>query len=299
MRGRLTKVACGLVLSMAVGGVAAPAGAQQGPAPDDTNSYGDLIPDGAEIGVFQPSQGGGGGGGGGGGSNRQISCELRRVSPDGEVPTSYADLEAQYALSQQPITVTMFCTEAPATILPEVTFDWTPADGNPVDEQALAEMAMDRLFVPAPAGDVAPSLEVGTQAQMATYFWLDNWPGDGDLPSASASAGGVTVTAVATPVRHTWVIQDPLRTSETVECEGPGVAFSGAGAPPAGACEWTPNHSSAGQPNSHPTTGEPCFAAEVTIVWEVTWSGGDLGPLESSASACIVVHEIQAVVSES
>ncbi|HEY8546843.1 MAG TPA: hypothetical protein VIL36_17405 [Acidimicrobiales bacterium] len=297
MRGRLTRLFAGSALVAITGSLAAPVAAQV--VPDDTNSYGELITGGAEIGVFQPSGGNGGGGGGGGGSNRQITCELFLVTPDGEVPTTYAQLEALYAQSPAPITVTRMCTEAPATILPEVTFDWTPADGNPVDPQMLAELAMDRLFVPPPAGDTTPSLEVGTQAQMPTYFWIDNWPGEGALPSASASAGGVTVTATATPVSHTWVIDDSLRGSETVSCDGPGVEFSGVGDPPPGACAWTPTHSSAGQSTRHPTTGEPCFPAQVTVVWDVTWSGGDLGQLESAAAACIVVHEIQAVVSES
>jgi hypothetical protein len=298
MRNRLTKASAGLLLVGFAWSVATPAAGQ--PVPDDTSSYGDLIPDGAEIGVFQPSQASGtGGGGGGGDSNRQITCELRRQTLDGDLPTTYAELEAMYAVAQEPITVTRVCTEAPATILPEVTIDWTPAEGNPVSPEVLAQMARDRLFVPAPAGDVAPSLEVGTQAQMPTYFWIDNWPGEGELPSASASAGGVTVTAVATPVSHTWVIEDALREGQTVPCNGPGVAFTGEGPAPADACSWTPTHSSAGQPTRHPTTDEPCFPAQVTVVWNVTWSGGDLGPIESSASACIVVHEIQAVVSES
>jgi hypothetical protein len=109
----------------------------------------------------------------------------------------------------------------------------------------------------------------------------------------------VTVTAVATPISHQWLIEDPLRENQVVACDGPGAVFDGTGAPPAGACAWTPTHSSAGQPDSNPTTGEPCFPATVTVEWEVTWSGGVLGELDSSASTCIVVHEIQAVVSES
>jgi hypothetical protein len=278
---------------------AAPGGAQT--RPGDTESYGDLIGDGAEIGVFQPSQGGPSGGGGptGGGNESNVVCDYTIRQGSVDLPFSYNQAMAEYtARGNSPVPVDWNCMDG-TEVVGSGTIQWTPDQGDLVSPEVLAQMARDRLFVPAPAGDVAPSLEVGTQAQMPTYFWIDNWPGEGELPSASASAGGVTVTAVATPVSHTWVIEDALREGQTVPCNGPGVAFTGEGPAPADACSWTPTHSSAGQPTRHPTTDEPCFPAQVTVVWNVTWSGGDLGPIESSASACIVVHEIQAVVSES
>lgn len=279
---------------------AVPAGAQQGPPPGDTESSGVLIPDGAVIGVFQPSQGGpSGGGSGGGATNSNVVCEYTIRQGAVDLPFTFDQAMSEYtARGNSAVPVDYTCMDG-TEVVGSGTIQWTPDEGDLVDPAVLAEMAMDRLVVPTPAGDVAPALEVGTQAQMPTYFWIDNWPGDGDLPSASASAGGVTVTAVATPVSHTWVIEDSMRGSETVACEGPGVEFSGVGAAPAGACTWTPTHSSAGQAESHPATGEPCFPAQVTVVWDVTWTGGDLGQIQSAASACIVVHEIQAVVSES
>jgi hypothetical protein len=108
-------------------------------------------------------------------------------------------------------------------------------------------------------------------------------------------------------VRQTWEIGDSVRdTSYTVDCGGPGVVFdpaSGA-APPAGACSWIPPHSSAGQSAESEASGEPCFEATVTMTWNVTWdsnvgAGGDLGEGTSSSTACLVVGEVQAVVTES
>jgi len=88
-----------------------------------------------------------------------------------------------------------------------------------------------------------------------------------------------------------------MRGNTVINCgASPGVAFTGAGAAPAGACTWTPRHSSAGQQARNSATGEPCFPATVRVVWNVTWSGGNLGNLTTAASTCIVVHEIQAVV---
>jgi hypothetical protein len=105
-------------------------------------------------------------------------------------------------------------------------------------------------------------------------------------------------------VRQTWDIRDTVRdTTYSVTCEGPGVAFdpSTGDAPPEGACQWTPPHSSAGQALRSETSGEPCFEATVTVTWDVAWDsnvgeGGSLGEGTSSSTACLVVGEVQAVV---
>lgn len=286
-------------------GLLAPTALAQTP-PSDTESWGELLPGGAEIGVFQPSSQNGGTGGtsGRGGGSSTVVCTRTINSGPGEFPFSVERATAQYSNpgnNNTPVPVLVNCLDNGEVVdgYP-TTIYWTPADGDILTPQQLAELARDRLVIPQPSGDVSPSLGVGTQAQMETYFWLDNWPGAGELPSASASAGGVTVTATATPVSHTWWIRDSVRGTFPVRCgASPGEAYTGTGAPPAGTCHWKPQHSSAGQTNRHAVTGEPCFAATVTVVWNVTWSGGDLGSLPTHANTCIVVHEIQAVVSGS
>lgn len=295
MRHRLKELLVAVSLGGGVFAFALPAGGQT--PPTDTESWGELLDDGAEVGVFQPQSASSPGASTGPRSN--IVCTLTQTTGGGWIATSHAELQRQYDLDPSPITINRSCMDG-ATVVSDVTIDWTPADGDPVDPALLAEMAKARLTLPAPSGDVSPSLGVGTQAQMATYFWLDNWPGEGELPSASASAGGVTVTATATPVSHTWWIRDSVRGTFPVRCgASAGEAYTGTGAPPGGTCHWTPQHSSAGQGTRHADTGEPCFAATVTVVWNVTWDGGDLGSLPTHANTCIVVHEIQAVVSGS
>jgi hypothetical protein len=273
--------------------------------PPDTSSWGELLPDGAEIGVFQPSSqvGDGSGTTGSVGNSGDVVCTRTINSGPGEFPFTVDRATEQYDTpgnNNTPVPVLVNCLDNGVVVdgYP-TTIYWTPADGDILDPEQLAQLAKDRLAIPAPSGDVSPSLGVGTQAQMPTYFWLDNGPGAGALPSASATAGGVTVTATATPISHTWWIRDSVRGTFPVRCgASPGAAFDGTGDPPAGTCNWTPQHSSAGQGTNHPETGEPCFAATVTVVWNVTWSGGDLGNIPTYANTCIVVHEIQAVVSE-
>jgi hypothetical protein len=187
------------------------------------------------------------------------------------------------------------------TVVSRRWVNWAPNEGGTLmTPEELMEIARSWLEFPPPSGATAPPMDPGTVAQLPTYFWVDNWA----AVSESASAGPVTATVTATPVRQTWDIRDDVRdTNYTVACEGPGVAFDPAsgGPPPEGACQWTPPHSSAGQSVRSEVSGEPCFEATVTITWAVGWDsnvgdGGSLGEGTSSSSACLVVAEVQAVV---
>src|SRR6266511_2424239 len=125
--------------------------------------------------------------------------------------------------------------------------------------------------------------------------------------TAQAEAGPVVATATANPTNQTWQIYDKFRDDMyTVECAWRGVSYeevtAGSAEQP---CTWTPPHSSAGQPTP-PGGGQPCFYATVTMTWDVVWTstiGGAAGPAGNfepqsrTASTCIVVKEVQAVVS--
>lgn len=284
-----------------------PAGAQQTP-PTDTESWGDLIGDGAEVGAFDPGSaptGPGGGGGGGGQAGSEVTCELRRQSGTAWSDVTAAQLQQEYdATGGQPVRVARTCRDANGQVIADDLIDWTPAVGDPVSPEWLAERARERLVLPHPQAQMAPAPEVGTTAQLPTYFWLTNWP---DEPLwQEASAGGVTARVTATPVRQTWRVSDAIRDETATQNCGatPGVVYDPANPEAAGSCSWRPTHSSAGQPERHPITDEPCFDASVTVYWSLVWDSNitaeePLGTVPMTSTACIVVHEIQAVVSES
>lgn len=213
-----------------------------------------------------------------------------------------SDYQAALAVGQQTIQVELLCTNNITGQVVATNYTYPPQGGAPVDPRVLAETARNRLTYPAPSGNTTPPMDPGTVAQLPTYFYVDNF----EPVTASATAGPVTATVTATPTHQRWEIRDSVRdTTDTVECDGPGVAYdptSGA-APPAGVCSWTPSHSSAGQSAESPQSGEPCFETTVTITWSVSWdsnvgAGGDLGEGTSSSTACLVVAEVQAVVTE-
>lgn len=318
MRCRLI-ISSGVAL-VALAAAAVPVGAQPGGADGgfetgtDQEATGDLLPggDGAQVGAgFRTVASGGGGDanrGGGGGTGSGITCRL--TGSFGGFPTnlslSVTDLQVAYdSGGRQPVLVYRTCFDSAGPIVSAEIARWSPpGDGGPpvlVDPELLAEIARSRLVFPAPAVSTSPPPELGTYAQLPTFFFVENW---GEV-SQSATAGPVTATVTASPVRQTWEIHDTYRgASETVSCDGPGAAFDPsrpveAQLPPA--CGWTPKHSSAGQRTHGGARGEACFPTTVTLAWDVGWgsnigAGGALGEGTSSTEVCLVVAELQSLV---
>jgi hypothetical protein len=319
MRARLSVSAAvamaALLASMGVASAQNPGGGNGFGGGTDQEATGELLPggDGAQVGAgFQKVTSGGGGGGGnrgsGGGSGTGITCRL--TGSFGGLPTDLAlsitALRSAYDTGgRQPVLVYRTCFDGVGTIVSAEETTWSPpaAGGVPVlvDPAVLAEIARSRLVFPSPAVSTSPPADQGTYAQLATFFFMENWA----PVEASAAAGPVTARVTATPLRQTWTIRDTFRgSSESVSCEGPGAAFDPsepveAQLPPA--CGWTPVHSSAGQTPRGGAQAEACFPTTVTVTWDVRWSstigpGGPLGEGTSSTDLCLVVAELQAVV---
>ena len=121
-----------------------------------------------------------------------------------------------------------------------------------------------------------------------SWLWVDEWA----ATARSATAGGVSATVTATPVRHRWVFGD----GATRTCDGPGTAFDPArrvADQPAPSCSYTFRRSSAGQPGG-------TFRGSVTVTWQVAWTsnvgeGGTLGELSRTSPVEFLVGEVQAV----
>jgi hypothetical protein len=193
------------------------------------------------------------------------------------------------------VAVVRVCSDAAGNIVSTQLIDWAPGTPVDVDPADLAAMAREWLEFPTPAGDMSPPLATGTVAQLPTYMWIDNW----DPVSRTATAGPVNATVTATPIRQTWSVGD----RQVASCAGPGVAVEEGATAPAEACGWTPEHSSAGERTRSEATGEPCFNVTVTLTWAVSWTSNVVDGVQglpqgtSQSTACVVVAEVQAVVS--
>lgn len=167
---------------------------------------------------------------------------------------------------------------------------YTVPEGGAVDPAALAADAIASVPIALPPIETSPSADRRLYVQVPTWLWLDPdwWHGY----SATATAGRVTSTATAVPVRAEWTSGDGHETT----CHGPGVQWRRGLPDSAASCSLTYRHSSAGAEADAYTLG-------VTVWFEVTWTsntdqGGTLASIGRTASRSVQVGEIQAIETE-
>lgn len=144
-----------------------------------------------------------------------------------------------------------------------------------MDPTALARRALDEAIALAgePEFGIAPS-EIGLTG-LDTYFWLQSAPSPIE---ATASAGGMSVTAQATPTEYLWDFGD----GNDLLTRHPGRA-------------WTRE-----QPGNiaHLYETRGTYELEVTVVWSARWRIGPgawqpLGLFTTSSAADYPVRQVQ------
>jgi hypothetical protein len=161
----------------------------------------------------------------------------------------------------------------------------TPA-GAPAPA-GVAKTAVSQLKLPRPVVGISPA---GTQyVRVPTWLWIP--PASWAPRMATATAGGVTVTATATPIRVMWSLGD----GSTVTCRGPGTAWTPSADPTTGSstCGHTYTQSSAANPAG-------VFSVTATITWTVSWAGGGqagtVPNLTSRTTSTVKVAQVATVV---
>lgn len=168
------------------------------------------------------------------------------------------------------------------------TVVWGPQP-QAVDPAALAQQALGYVPVPIPGIGMNPPPDRDQFVGLPVWLWLDR--GGWQPVSASASAGGVTVTVTAVPDRVIW----DMGNGDTVSC-GPGTPYDPRRPEHQQStnCSYTYRRSSASQPGER-------YRVTATATWHATWTvsgapgGGDLGAIRRSAIAEVRVAEAQAI----
>ncbi len=147
----------------------------------------------------------------------------------------------------------------------------------------VAQQAVKHLGLSSPQVEMAPPDGSPQLVGVATWLWVD--PTGWHPVSASASAGGVTTTATATPTKVVWDMGD----GHSVACDGPGTPYSASDPSATTDCSYV-----------WPQAGS--FAVTATIYWSVTWTasgaagGGSLGVQAGPGSTVpVTVTESQAI----
>ena len=170
-----------------------------------------------------------------------------------------------------------------------------PSTAPQVDPYTVALQAEQSMTLPAPTLRLDPtgSSVVG----LATWLWVDPvlWHDD----SVTATAGGVSATAVADPVGVTWATGDGAQ----VVCGGPGVAYTSA--LPASSqttyCSHSYDRSSLGQPTPDGDPDDGRYGVTATVEWSVSWTavgapgGGTLPTLYTTGATSLRVVQVESL----
>jgi len=159
-----------------------------------------------------------------------------------------------------------------------------------VDPQELARRVVDSMTLLGP--DIASPRAAGEYiVGVPMWMWVDQSPTTYGPNSASATAGGVTVTATAKVSKIVWKMGD----GSIVSCHGPGEKYSPVyGRQESPSCGHTYAATSASQPSGVYTV---TATSTWTVDWQVAGGGGESGRLVESRQSQmqVAIGELQVV----
>ncbi|MFF5938981.1 ATP/GTP-binding protein [Streptomyces sp. NPDC012508] len=157
-----------------------------------------------------------------------------------------------------------------------------------IDPEVVARRAVDSMRLDGPA--VASPRSAGTYViGMPVWMWVTPSPNTFGPVTASATAGGVTVTATATVSSVRWDMGD----GKAVTCAGPGTRYTpDRGKTMSPDCGHRYEHTSAGKPGER-------YKGRATATWTVEWSApalGDAGTLTETRETTFTVRVVEVQV---
>ncbi|WP_327187904.1 ATP/GTP-binding protein [Streptomyces sp. NBC_01334] len=259
-RTRATAAAAAVALAVVFG--AAPTALADGP--DGGVSCGDYI---CEVEADDPGQAGStgghagsepqGGSGSGNGSN-PWTCVYELLAP--QPPAASLDWEGHTPGDGAVYEQTCHYLDSLNTV---VRYQWLadpPPAATTTDPAVLAQRAVDSMKLAGP--DIASPRAAGRYlVGMPMWMWVNQNPTTYGPNTASASAGGVTVTATAKVSKIVWTMGD----GAVVTCAGPGTPYTAAaGKSDSPTCGHTYTRASADQ-----TGGR--YRVTATSTWTIDW----------------------------
>ncbi|MCX4546904.1 ATP/GTP-binding protein [Streptomyces sp. NBC_01565] len=171
-----------------------------------------------------------------------------------------------------------------------ITTEWSadpPAVA--VDPAVLAQQAVDSMLLTGPK-IASPRAEGTYTVGVPMWLWVIPSPTTWGPNQASASAGGITVTATARVASVSWRMGD----GSSLTCSGPGTVYTAArGLSASPDCGHRYRSTSAGQPGGK-------YQGTATTTWTVNWAvtgGGQSGQLTEvrESDFSVSVGELQVV----
>ncbi|MFC8428038.1 ATP/GTP-binding protein [Streptomyces sp. NPDC057253] len=272
-------------------------------------SYADDDPGGIECGLYDcevevdvPGQGGGQAGGSGSGSGSTDGTGGSGSSEGGD-PTDKTVCVYKLADPQPPAGSLDWEGREPGDgAVYEQTCGWGGVDGDTiirmvwladlppqetVDPAVLAQRAVDSMTLLGP--DIASPRAAGKYTVgVPMWMWVNQSATTYGPNTASASAGGITVTATAKVSKIEWKMGD----GASVTCNGPGTPYtSSEGMAQSPTCGHVYSKTSAGAQSAK-------FPVTATSTWTINWQGGgQAGQLTEvrQTNVQVAVGEVQVV----
>jgi hypothetical protein len=161
-----------------------------------------------------------------------------------------------------------------------------PAAGPPVDPRALAQQAVASMVMRAPQIGMAPSPgSASGLVGLPVWMWVERGEQFTGPTRASASAGGVTVTAVGEVTQVVWDMGD----GHSVAC-GVGTSYEPGAHGDSPDCGYTYATAS-----TNHVPGSGAWPVTATGTWTITWSGGGQSgtlTLTLSSTAALRIGEL-------
>jgi hypothetical protein len=171
-------------------------------------------------------------------------------------------------------------------------FLWLPTGAAPVDPAVLARQALNRMPLAAPQIHMAPQPPLMTYVGLETWLWMDG--GQWSTLTGGASAGGISVSVVARPVKVTWDL-----TAGSTSCTSAGRPWlRGMSSSAQTDCSYTFQKVSDFQPGDEfPVTATIKYLVDWTCAGACSTGSGSLGQVDGpTSSSAIRVGERQSVV---
>ncbi|MFI1169176.1 ATP/GTP-binding protein [Streptomyces sp. NPDC020801] len=172
-------------------------------------------------------------------------------------------------------------------VLPFETFWSATVPTAAVDPRVLAQQAVDKMLLKGP--DIASPRAGGKYTVgVPVWLWVNKSATTYGPNQASASAGGITVTATARVSKIVWQLGD----GSTVTCTGPGTPYQ--------ASDGMAESPTCGHRYTITSAAGGTFQLTATSTWAIDWQvngGGETGQLTEvrQSQVQVAVGELQAV----
>ncbi|CAL9671222.1 hypothetical protein SUDANB15_07411 (plasmid) [Streptomyces sp. enrichment culture] len=206
--------------------------------------------------------GGSAGGGAGGGKDTGLTnCTYKLADP--QPPAGSLEWKGHKPGDGAVYEETCRWNDSDDTIVRMVWRAEPPGEEAAVDPAVLAQQAVDKMTLLGP--DIASPRPAGKYTVgVPMWLWVNQSATTYGPNTASASAGGVTVTATAKVSKIDWRMGD----GSTVTCTGPGTPYNGsADMAKSPTCGHVYSVTSADAPGGK-------YAVTATSTWTIDWQGG-------------------------